>query len=136
MSKRSRKRLERKRKGKPKGKRPKMNWYPTMFCTGENLYIGVSQMSMKFKGDRWGNIKPKYKIIVDHWKPDTCKFRSREHVIDLSGHAVGLKVKCSKCGSDIDFRLFGSNTIPSMIEVIHDKEGDSKGFTEAQETDN
>lgn len=136
MSRRSRQKRQIKRKVKPKNNRSKLRWYPTMFCTGENLYIGISQMAMKFKGDRWGNIKPKYKIIVDHWKPDTCKFRSQEYVIDLSGYTVGLKVKCSKCGSDIDFRLFGSNTIPSMIEVQNDKKGDSKGFTEAQETDN
>ena len=111
---------ERSRQQAKKGN--KLRYYPTMYCMGENLYIGVSSVPMKFKGDRWGNINPKYKVEDRHWQVWNCSFREKKYIIDMTRLSIGRKVICPHCGSSVDFRLFGSNSTPRLVDINVTKE--------------
>lgn len=130
--------MAKRRKGYRKRQKARQNkqkqnvgrYYPTMYCVAEELYIGVSNKPMKFKGDRFGRIKPKYKVNDKHWLPECCSFRSGEYIIDMRNKQDGDMIVCSKCGSAIDFRLFYSNTIPRMVDV-DDQKDNTEESTEA-----
>jgi hypothetical protein len=93
-------------------KKLKNRYYPAMFCLGEGIYIGVSYRTMRF-----ANGKPVDKVNSEYWLPENCKFRSKEHVIDLSNCVIGKEIRCNKCGSRIDFRLWLSSTRPELIDT-------------------
>jgi len=104
----------------------KNRYYPIMWCTQEDLAVGVSWTPMKFKADGFGNISAKYKVVTKHWKPGRCQFRSEKYIIDLRTYKVDDVVKCSKCGGRIDFRLFPSGTVPKLVEVNDDNKDNSQ----------
>lgn len=105
-----------KKKASMKSNRASNRYWPAIFCTGENIFIGISHEPMSFK---YG--APKYRVVDKHWQPHNCMFRSQEHIIDLSQYKVGDEVKCPKCGSKIDFRLWKSATKPYLVEVKKDE---------------
>ena len=117
MAKRKRGREKRQKRSDGKQKAKVGRYYPTMFCMAEGLYIGVSKLPMKFRSDRFGNIKPKYKVTAMHWTPMNCSFRANEYIIDMREKNEGDLILCNKCGGKIDFRLFYSCTVPRMIEL-------------------
>lgn len=78
-------------------------YWPMMFCLKENIPIGVSQV--KWKKDE--------KVDAAHWQEGKCQFKEG-HKVELSQYKQGERVVCPVCGGDIDFRLWMSDSVPTL----------------------
>lgn len=106
---------------KPKAPKRKLRYYPVMFCVHEDLAIALCTVPVGLKGDRFGRIKPKEKVIYKHWMQHNCTFRAEEYVFNMKMYQEMDIVRCPKCGNPIDFRLFPSTCLPKLVEVTDEK---------------
>ena len=91
---------------------PKNQYWPAIFCLGEKLFIGVSNISMKVERG-----KPKLKVDHKHWDGLVGMFRSEKYRIDMTNFEKGDPVHCPVCGSRVDFRIWISAKKPEFINV-------------------
>ena len=99
---------------KPLDNKRKNKYWPTIFCLHEEIFIGVSLVTMKFSHI---DGKPVYKVNRDHWQPNNSKFRDPKYAIDMSKFVVGQEVKCPNCFHLVDFRLWKSSVEPNFIPM-------------------
>jgi hypothetical protein len=88
----------------------KNKYYPSLFCLGEKIFIAVSNIKV-------GLGHSKYKIELEHWTHLNARFRSEEYRINFPELKPGLtlvEVKCPKCGSLVDFRMWMSAKRPEF----------------------
>lgn len=109
---------------KGKGRSPKVNLYPVIWCTGEEIAIAVSYRTVGVKRDKFGNRVPTRKVGAEQWKPHNSKFREG-YKMDLSQYGPGDVVLCPHCNSKVDFRLFPGTKPPKLVGVSKDE--DNKG---------
>jgi len=109
--------------GKPKPKictRSTKLW-PIVWCTGEDICIGVSRVSIGVKYDPCGKAKPRTKVDHTQWLDWNSSFREG-YKINFKKAEVGDVVNCPKCGALADFRLFPSLKPPEMTDVSKHKD--------------
>ena len=87
----------------------KNKYYPSLFCTGEKIFIGVSDVKV-------GLGHTEYKIIPAHWQSGVARFRVG-YEMDFSQIKEGDKVQCPKCKADLDFRMWLSSKRPEFYAV-------------------
>lgn len=97
-----------------KPKADKNRYWKTIFCLGEQVFIGISYSLVK-KGD---------KVNADDWQDNNSKWKTPHHKIDMSKLIEGETVYCPKCGSKVDFRMWLSATKPDF--VVKAKYGDDQ----------
>lgn len=113
--KKQQKRLKREAK-KKENQRPPNRWWAAIYCTHENMFIGISYAKIKIPfGQR-------YKVDAKDWLPFCCSFKTIQHVINLTQYSKGQQVVCPKCNHPVDFRLWRSSTKPELTEVEYDNE--------------
>jgi hypothetical protein len=124
------KELKRKRKKEEERRRNAENlFWPAIFCLGENIFIGVSLIYSTSRKLANGRIVSKTDWDVN------CKFRKPEYKIDMSNAKFGDIIKCPKCGSNVDFRIWISAKEPNFVEVVNDKKNDTQEFPNTQKID-
>lgn len=108
---------KRKKKRKPEVKRikKKTRCYPVAFCLKENKVIGFSLSHIPLKADKSGRVALKRKVNVSDWKGKVTKWLTDSHEIDMTQYKDGDMIFCSNCKQAVDFRIFPSNEVPTMI---------------------
>lgn len=86
-------------------------YWPSIFCIGENMFIGVSYYPVRISIERC-------EVVIDHWKKGGCAFRTPEHEIDMTKYKKGDIVWCPKCGAKVDFRMWLSSVPPQFCEKV------------------
>lgn len=106
---------------------PNLYW-PTIFCTHEKMFIGLSYNSTASK------YEAKHKVVDESdWKPEVSIFRDEKYRIDFSKFEKDTEVCCPNCGKPVDFRIWISSKRPEFTEITkHDKEVDVDKLPDTQ----
>ena len=110
------KRKHKVRKKKPKPVKRTHKLWPVIWCTGEDICIGVSHVSVGLKYTGAGKPKAKSKVSHDQWRSWNSVFRDG-YSVDFTGVKVGDTMYCSHCQAKVDFRLFPSMKPPELCDV-------------------
>jgi hypothetical protein len=110
------KRKHKVRKPIPKISKRSTKLWPIVWCTGEDMCIGVSRMSVGVKYNASGKAKSKSKVDHTQWKHWNSSFREG-YPMDFDNAEAGDIILCPKCGEPVDFRLFPSLRPPEMCDV-------------------
>ena len=110
------KRRHKVRKPKPKVMKRSTKLWPIVYCTSEELCIGVSRVAIAVGVTSSGKTKAKKKVDHTQWKHWNSTFRDG-YEIDMSLCKVGEEVRCPKCGELVDFRVFPAHKPPEMTSV-------------------
>lgn len=84
-------------------------YYPMVYCLEEKITIAVSHFKCKKK------IKI-HKIHFDSVNGVGCEFR-KGYEFSLEGYKKGEGIYCPKCGGELDFRLWMSDTLPKIVKI-------------------
>lgn len=109
---------------------PNLYW-PTIFCTGEKMFIGLSYNSIRQK-----RIAANRSVHEDDWKQNVCEYRDPKYIIDFNKFKKDDEVTCPNCGKPVDFRMWISSKRPKFVEIIHDKEDNSDKLPDTQKIGN
>lgn len=125
------KREKKKAKDAIKLSSPNLYW-PTIFCTGEMIFIGLSYNFIRKK-----HLAHVRSVHEDDWKSGICDYRDPKYRIDFSKFKKDDEVICPNCGKPVDFRMWISATRPKFVEIMrHDKKDYTDKLPDTQASGN
>jgi hypothetical protein len=91
----------------------KLRFYPVIFCLKEDKVIAFSEHWLRSKFNQAKGCHELEVVDEQQWR-EQARWLTPEHKIDFSQFVKGSLVLCPVCKGRVDFRAFGSSTVPTF----------------------